>query len=386
MSIPTSTEPAASSKDRSPKLWRTATITSRFVSRSADGPPIFRERRFLTWGVIFITVAVAAPNIFTGAADQLSLNVWLCYGIAGVGFYWVFGLAGRFAFCQTFMMAMGGYMSAWVTLKLGPGWFLVGVLGAMAVTGLIAAAVGLVLSRAQDFYFAIGTLAVSEVGAVILTHTTSFSGADGSTVAIAPPAILGYTFETYLQMFWLSLIVLAVVVFFAVLLERSPVRRQAIAGRENAAVALTGGVPVVRIQVVLFVLGSMLGGLSGALLGAINSTVDVNSFGTSLAIGIFLMLFIGGVGSAWGPIVGAAFYVAMPQVLAGLAQYENIVYGALLLVVIIAFPEGLVGGIRLISARLTNQREPIERGASLGERISSLLPDAPRKKSDASSR
>jgi branched-chain amino acid transport system permease protein len=354
-------------------------LATLFTGHSAGGPLVFREHKFTTWVVLFVVVALVAPNLFTGQADQLSLNVWLCYGIAGVGFYWVFGLAGRFAFCQTFMMAMGGYMSAWITLKLGASWFIVGVIGAMAVTGLIAGAVGLILSRAQDFYFAIGTLAVAQVGAVVLTHTTSFSGADGSTVAIAPPEIFGFVFQSYLQMFWLSLAVLAIVVLFAILLERSPIRRQAIAGRENAMVARSGGVPVVRIQVMLFALGSMLGGLSGALLGAINSTVDVNSFGTSLAIGIFLMLFIGGVGSVWGPIVGAAFYVAIPQMLSSLAKYENIVYGALLLVVIVVFPEGLVGALRTLVARIRGKGAPLEPGATLVERLSSLLPTGVRK-------
>jgi len=377
MTVPTDTTPGAHAR----RSGRTRSASR--GNRSGTGPPVYREHRYLTWVVLFAVIAVAAPNLVTGQADQLSLNVWLAYGIAGVGFYWVFGLAGRFAFCQTFMMAMGGYMSAWITLRLGPNWFLVGVLGAMAVTGAIAAVIGLILSRAQDFYFAIGTLAVSEVGTVILTHTTSFSGADGSTVGIAAPEIFGYAFNSYLQMFWLSLAVLAVVVLFAILLERSPVRRHAIAGRENATVARSGGVPVVKVQVMLFAFGSMLGGVSGALLGSINSTVDVNSFGTSLAIGIFLMLFIGGIGSVWGPIVGAAFYVAIPQVLSSLAQYQNIVYGALLLAVIIAFPEGLVGALRILAARLTHRRPPVEPGATLVERLSSVLPTGKRKENDA---
>ncbi len=353
------------------------------AARSKGGPPVYREHRFVTWAVLFAATALVAPNLFHGQADQLSLNVWLCYALAGVGFYWVFGLAGRFAFCQTFMMALGGYMSAWVTLKLGAGWFLIGVVAAMAVTGALAALIGIILSRAQDFYFAIGTLAVSEVGTVVLTHTTAFSGQDGSIVAIAPPELFGYTFESYLQMFWLSLVVLALTVLVAIVLERSPVRRSAIAGRENALVARAGGIPVVRTQVLLFAAGSMLGGLSGALLGAINSTTDVNSFGTDLAIGIFLMLFIGGVGSVWGPIVGAAFYVAMPQVLSSLAQYENIVYGALLLVVIIAFPEGIVGALRSLTAWVTRRRPPLEPGVSLVERLSAVLPTGRRREHDA---
>jgi branched-chain amino acid transport system permease protein len=359
-----------------------ATSTSRVASllrpRSSGGPPLFREHRYLTWAVLIAAIAVVAPSLFTSQADQLSLNVWLAYAVAGVGFYWVFGLAGRFAFCQTLMMALGGYVSAWITLKLGPGWFLVGVVGAMAVTGLLAAVIGIILARAQDFYFAIGTLAVTQVGTVVLSHTTSFSGAAGSTVGIAVPVIFGYTFQSYLSMFWLSLVVLAVVLLFAIFLERSPLRRHAIAARENAMVARSSGVSVVRTQTMLFAFGSMLGGLSGALLGAVNSTVDVNSYGTSLAIGIFLMLFIGGVGSAWGPVVGAAFYVAMPQVLSSLAQYENIVYGAVLLVVIIVFPEGLVGGLRLVTKRITRRPPSTSSGLSLLTRLAAILPNRPR--------
>jgi branched-chain amino acid transport system permease protein len=96
-----------------------------------------------------------------------------------------------------------------------------------------------------------------------------------------------------------------------------------------------------------------------------------------------LMLFIGGVGSVWGPIVGAAFYVAIPQVLSSLAQYQNIVYGALLLVVIIAFPEGLVGALRNLAARLTHRRPPVQPGATLVERLSSVLPTGKRRENDA---
>jgi len=347
-------------------------------SRSRLGPPIYREHRYATWAFWFVLIAVVSPNLYHSLSDQLLLNVWLCYAIAGIGFYWVFGLAGRFAFCQTFMMAMGGYTSAYVTAHLGPSWYLLGLLLAMLACGAIAAIVGTILSRAQDFYFAIGTLAVAEVGTVVLSHTTTFSGPSGNTIGIAAPNLFGHSLTTYLSDFWLCFVALALVVLIGIVLERSPVRRHAIAGRENAAVARSGGVPVARTQVMLFAFGSMLGGLSGAILGSINGTVDVSSYGTSLAIGIFLMLFIGGVGSIWGPVVGAAFYVAIPQFLSSLAQYENIVYGGLLLVVIIVFPLGLVGSLRHLLARIT-RRPPPNATPDLIQRLSRILPTQLRK-------
>ena len=93
-------------------------------SRSEGAPPIYRQHSFLTWIVIFVVIALVVPNTFSSLSNQFQVNVWLDYALAGVGFYWVFGLAGRFAFCQTFMMALGGYMSAYLTAKLGSGWYL----------------------------------------------------------------------------------------------------------------------------------------------------------------------------------------------------------------------------------------------------------------------
>jgi branched-chain amino acid transport system permease protein len=354
-------------------------------TRSTGGPPIYRQHSFLTWVVIFAAIGLIVPNMFTSLADQFQVNVWLDYSLAGVGFYWVFGLAGRFAFCQTFMMALGGYMSAYVTVKLGAGWYLLAAVAATAVCGMAAGVIGLCLARSKDFYFAIGTLAVTEVATVVFTHTTSFSGPNGSTVGVPPPRVFGYTFTSYTQTFWLLFVVLAAAVFVGIILERSPMRRNIVAGRGNPDVARAMGVPVLGIQLVMFVLGSALGGLSGSLLAASTGSVDINSFGTSLAIGLFLMLLIGGIDSIWGPIVGAAFYVAIPQILSSASKYQSVVYGALLLVVIIAFPAGLVGGVRSVSARV-RQKPSTPMGPTVTARLAARLPIKSKRRPDHASR
>ncbi len=342
-------------------------------SRSVGAPPVYRRHSFLTWAIIFVAIGLIVPNLFHNLADQFEVNVWLDYALAGVGFYWVFGLAGRFAFCQTFMMALGGYMSAYVVAHLGSNWYLLGAIAATLACSLAAAIIGACLARSKDFYFAIGTLAVTEVATVVFTHTTSFSGANGSILSVPAPEIFGYTFNSYTQNFWLLFGVLAAAVFVGILLERSPLRRDLVAARGNPEVARAMGVSTRKIQLIMFVLGSALGGLSGSLLASATGTVDITSFGTDLAIGLFLMLLIGGIDSIWGPIVGAAFYVAIPQILTSVAKYQSIVYGVLLLVVIIAFPAGLVGGLRALQARLRRQPRP-PTGNTVMDRIQRLLP------------
>jgi branched-chain amino acid transport system permease protein len=321
-------------------------------------PPTYRRRQYLTLAVFIALVALVAPQIITGPANQNLLNLWLAYSIAAVGFYWVFGLAGRFTFCQTFMMLLGAYTSAWVTRELGPEWFLLGLVSAMAITAFAAMLIGAAVARARDFYFAIATLAVTEVGLVIFPLVTDFTGPGGETIGVSPPQIGSRELISQIDIFWLSLVLMSLVLFVGVLLERSPVSRDAIASRDNGVVAQTLGIPLTRVQLELFMLGSAAGGLSGALIGHSSGNVSTGSFGINLAIGIFLMLLLGGSNSMWGPVLGAAFYVAAPHALQAFERYETIIYGGLLLVIVIALPEGIIGLGQRAYARVRGQAHP----------------------------
>jgi branched-chain amino acid transport system permease protein len=326
-------------------------------------PPPQRRHQFAAVGVFVAVCAVLVPLLGGGIATQHRINLWLAYAIAAVGFYWVFGLAGRFAFCQTFMMALGGFTSAWVTRTMGDTWFLVGLAAAMANCAGVAAVVGLITARSREFYFAVGTLAVTQVGIVILDQATGFTGPNGTTVGVSIPRIGGTVYVTERDAFWLFLTVLSVILVVGALIERSPIARDAVATRTNATVARTAGVPTIRVPTVLFALGSAAGGLSGALIAHWTGTISTQSFGISLAIGIFTMLILGGIGSMWGAVVGAGVYVAIPQALRGFDRWQLVVYGLVLLVAIIAMPQGIVGLVATLRSRRrthgTTRRSPV---------------------------
>jgi branched-chain amino acid transport system permease protein len=334
----------------------------RWPGRSRAVRPSIYDRFHYPSVVIFIVaVALIGPAIADTRAHKYDLNLWLVYSVAALGFYWVFGLAGRFAFCQTFMMALGGYTSAYVSDQGAS--FLLSVLCGVVAGCAVALVVGVLVRRSQQFYFAIATLAVTAIGTEVFRNWKAFTGPNGVRSNVAPPEILGHEFIQDESVFWLFLGVLAAVLLLAAAIERSPLRREAIAARDNPTVASLAGIAVGRIQLALFVLGSALGALTGALFGHWSGGVSTASFGIDLAIGIFLMLYLGGVGSMWGPVLGAAVYVALPELISGIEKYTKIVYGLLLLVIVLALPQGIVGGFNDLVRKGRSYAGPFRRSS-----------------------
>jgi branched-chain amino acid transport system permease protein len=328
-------------------ILRTASPATVGEPAGTARPPEYRRRHLTAIAVFVVLTAVAGPLVGSTRSSQFLVNLWLVYSVAAVGFYWVFGLAGKFAFCQTFMMALGGYVSAWVTRSLGEGSFLVGMAAAIVSTAVVAGVVGLLVRRAQHFYFAIATFAVTQIGMTIFAHADAFTGPNGQTVGIEPASLFGFEFLRDESVFWLFLGVLTLCLVLAAFIERSPMRRDAIAARDNRTVAELAGVRATRVHVVLFMLGSALGGVSGALVGHWQGVIGADSFGIDLAIGLFLILLLGGQDSIWGPVIGSAIFVALPTLLSGIEAYGPIVYGVLLLVVVLALPRGIAGSVRV---------------------------------------
>jgi branched-chain amino acid transport system permease protein len=92
-----------------------------------------------------------------------------------------------------------------------------------------------------------------------------------------------------------------------------------------------------------FVVGSAYAGAAGAFFASWQGFLGPESFGVDLSLGIFVMLILGGTGSVWGGVIGAAFYVWLPEWLRAFDQYKELTYGVVLLVAIILLPEGIIG-------------------------------------------
>ncbi|MBX6391442.1 MAG: branched-chain amino acid ABC transporter permease, partial [Frankia sp.] len=316
----------------------------------AARPVSYRRHQFPQIAVFLVAVAVAVKLGVDSRSTMNNVNLWLIYSVSAIGFYWIFGVAGRFAFSHTFMMALGAYTSAFVSRHGWSPW--IGLLCAAVATVIVATAVGAAVHRAHEFYFAIATIAVMEVGRIVFLRAESFTGPNGTAFNVESLSLFGVSLLEDADIFWFLLAVLGLMLVLAVLIDRSPLARRLVAARDNPQVARTTGVDVFGLQLMMFAIGSCVAGLSGALIGHWSGVVSMDSFGMDLSVGVFLMVVLGGLGSHWGAVVGAAFYVGMPELLSGLTRYQPLIYGSVLLVTIVAMPDGVIGGLNRLVARL----------------------------------
>jgi ABC-type branched-subunit amino acid transport system ATPase component/ABC-type branched-subunit amino acid transport system permease subunit len=334
-----------------------------------------RGAPYLSLGIFLLAVALFRQYGDFGLGDGDLINTWLFYSVIVVGFYFVFGVSGQFAFSQAAFAAVGGYTSAWATREevFGTNTFWVGLVAGVVVSCVIAAAFAYLMRRASEFYLAIATLGLSSIILEVLRRWTDFTGATGDTTSgIRPITFFGLeigSFNNY-RIFWVWFVALAIVMVLAIFVARSPVQRETMAGRDQHLVASTLGVPVLQRRITMFVLGSAIAAAAGAVFVHAKGFANPDSFDINLGLGIFVMLIVGGIDSRWGPVLGAAFYVFFPQWLQGgvlgisgptltihifgqdhrAGDFRDILYGATLVLTMIAFPAGLVGVGRLARA------------------------------------
>jgi branched-chain amino acid transport system permease protein len=307
------------------------------------GPPVYRRHSYLQVAV-FVGLMAVIGAVFNGDSYRLGVMVTaFTYGIAALGLYFAYSLGGLFAFSQAAFMGLGAYTSA----KLGDAYgYLTGLVGAIVVCFVVAVAVGFILRRARHLYFAVGALAVAELMGLAFANWTFLAGdQSGAVSGIVPIQIGNRIYLTSQDQFWIVLVLITLVLLASVLVERSPARRNALAGKQIPLVAQASGVPVYRIAIMLFGYGCVLAGIAGSLEAHSIGAITPDGFGVGLAIDLYLMLLLGGLRSIWGPIVGALFFTWLPELLRPVRSYETVIYSFLLLITIIVLPEGIVGSL-----------------------------------------
>lgn len=326
-------------------------------------PPVYRQRQL--HGVAAVAALVVALSLGVDSAfGHGLLHSWLIYSVVGLGFYLVFSLSGQFAFSQGAFVGLGAYASVWASEGRSFAW---GLLAAVVLSAAVALAFAVLVVRSDHFYFAIATLAFSHIALIVFRELESFTAPGGEIVGIPKPDLFGHRFASGQDLALLLGAFLVLALLLTALVERSPLRREAVAFRDNRQVAATVGVPVLRLRLGMFVLGSTYAGVAGCLFAHTSGFISTESFALELGIDIFLVVLLGGAGSMWGPVLGAAFVVWAPEQLRFVGEYRALIYGALLVAVVVAFPGGLVGLVEAAGRWLRRGRGAV-RLRSVGER------------------
>jgi branched-chain amino acid transport system permease protein len=315
-------------------------------------PPIYRGLPYIRILLVFVTMFLYRSVRTSGRAQEALFNDWLTYAIVVLGFYFVFGLAGQFAFSQAAMFGLGAYASAWAThnpdhpLVFGP-------IAAVILVLAVSLVFSVIMQRTEHFYFAVGTLGLQNIVILIVSKWKGFThGSGGQALNIRPLSLFGTKFVTEYRVFEFLVVTLVILMVLAAFIERSPVRRESIANRDQAVVSRTLGLPTLMNRITMFMLGSFFAAIAGALYAHRSSSVTPESFGVGLGLFVFLMMILGGIGSVWGALLGSWFYVYANDKITNsktsisgheLREFRPIIFGIILILVMIALPDGIIG-------------------------------------------
>lgn len=263
------------------------------------------------------------------------------------------GHTGLVSISHAAYYGLGAYLAAIVTLRLGlPLLFTVPM--AMAGTAVLAMLVSRPLCRLREDSFALGTLCVQQIFSCVWRNWTGVTGGPMGISGIPQPVLLGERLASNLPFLFLASTVAAasMLVFWRV--GVSPFGRVLRAIRDDEVFAVSLGKKTVRAKYSVLVLSAAFAGLAGSLFAYYLSFIDPTSFTLDESVLILAMVIIGGAGAFRGAVLGAALLVLLPEALRFLGlpsgaagNIRQIVYGAVLILVLALRPRGLVGTISL---------------------------------------
>jgi branched-chain amino acid transport system permease protein len=271
---------------------------------------------------------------------EIVIQFMLVHAILGLSIYLTL-YTGMFSLANAGFMAIGAYTGVVITQTYDlPLW--AGLIGGMALAGLIAVPIGLPVLRLRDIYLAIATIGFGEVVRILILNFDAIASAiTGDNVRLTRGA-LGITGIPKITETWHLLLVLALTGYFMVRLHRSRFGRSMAAIRQDEQAAANMGINVVYVKNIVFILSAVLAAAAGVLKAHLTRTIGPNDYGFDQAVSILAYAVLGGTSTWVGPIVGALVLTALPELLRQFREYRGVVNGAILLLVIVYVPGGLV--------------------------------------------
>jgi branched-chain amino acid transport system permease protein len=271
---------------------------------------------------------------FIGAFWQLNI-VLICINIIlAVSLNLITGFTGQFSIGHAGFMAVGAYMSAVFTVKLGLP-YISGILAGAGAAAILGFAIGLPTLRLKGDYLAIATLGLGEIIRITILNIPYVGGASG---------LMGI--PRYTTFTWAFLLMVITVLFIKNFINSSH-GRACISIRENEIAAEAMGVDTTKYKVIAFTIGAAFAGVAGGLFSHYFYIAHPASFTFMKSFDILTMVVLGGMGSITGSIVTAILLTYLSAELASYPEWRMVIYALLLIVLMIYRPQGLFGNKEL---------------------------------------
>lgn len=322
-----------------------------------DAPASISDQRGGAWPQLLLIAAVGLGLVLIPALDLTTIDLLILfasYCALAISWNWVGGVAGLLNLAHVAYYAIGAYACAVAVISGFHPLFGI-VLGAL-VAGIFACAVSMLSFKLKvtELYYTLLTLTLAEATASIARGLENEYSLGGLLLPFRnEPLQLAFLDKTYYYYILVGLVV--VLLAFQYLVQRSKWGLLIIGSRDSAKAAAAVGVPVAKVLTLVSVASAVPAALTGSVfaLTSLFVTAD-NVFPFDLLLAIIIAASIGGVGSLWGPVVGSVFVIAVQELIrrvigvSDVAGASELVYGAMLIVIILLVPGGAASAFRRI--------------------------------------
>jgi len=323
-----------------------ATAKNSLIQRLLDNQTLSRR--------IVIAVALVAlffPWLVSTGQNYYHVNVMvsaLIFVVLGLGLNITVGLAGLLDLGYIAFFAVGAYTYALLNKAFGLGFWACLPLGGM-VGMLFGLVLGFPILRLRGDYLAIVTLGFGSITKIVLENWDTVTGGAAGIAGIPRPAFFGLLLDgrqKAVYSYYLIVALVALTIFVTNRLKHSRIGRAWLALREDEIACVAMGVDMARTKLSAYALGAFWAGLVGVLFAAHNNFINPDSFTFMDSAMILAMVVLGGMGSILGVIIAALTLKLLPEYLRAFADYRMLVFGAVMVLMMIFRPQGLINNMR----------------------------------------
>jgi len=301
-----------------------------------------------TAAAIMVALLVVAPFVLY----PIFLMKALCFALFACAFNLLIGYVGLVSFGHALYFGWASYLAAYAakTWGLPPELALLTGTATAAALGAIA---GVIAIRRQGIYFAMITLALAQMMYLVALRVKLTGGEDGIQ-AVPRGRLFGiFNLSDETTMYVFVLVVVLAAFFFIYRIVNSPFGEVLKAIRENEQRAISLGYSTDRYKLVAFILSAALAGLAGSMKALVFQLASLTDVHWNMSGEVVLITLVGGLGTIFGPVVGAFFIVALENYLAPFGQWVLVIQGGIFVVCVVVFRRGIIGELaHLLRVRL----------------------------------
>lgn len=296
--------------------------------------------------VLLVLAGFLMPYVLNGYILFIA-NALMVTAVLALGLDLLVGRAGQFAFSHMAFYGIGSYGTAYCLLHWGlptP----IGAVIAAIVSMLVSLLIAIPAARLRTIYLALATFGFAQAAYWVFQNWLPVTGGpDGQR--LQPANLFGFQVTSDARAMPVLATTLALVLLASLYFYRSRTGRALIAIRDSEHVAAVSGIDVQRIKVIAFVLSSIYASIAGSMLTVQTSFINPETFNSGAVILVLAMLVVGGAGSIVGTLIGVITIGLLPDILrnapAGLLIWQEVIYGAILLLSIMFMPQGIKGAV-----------------------------------------